>query len=83
MKWATSMVCGYCCLEQPVAPQCKGCSKKLATSACEWDKAGGTRGGTERLVKLPCRMPASWSYQLIGSPNAVPVQRPARAEGAA
>ncbi|EFN58817.1 hypothetical protein CHLNCDRAFT_140631 [Chlorella variabilis] len=33
MKWATSMVCGYCCLEQPVAPQCKGCSKKLATSA--------------------------------------------------
>jgi hypothetical protein len=33
MKWATRMVCGFCSSEQPVAPQCKACGKKLATSA--------------------------------------------------
>lgn len=33
MKWATRMVCGYCSLEQSVAGQCKGCGRKLATTA--------------------------------------------------
>lgn len=33
MKWAKSMVCGYCSLEQRVDSKCTGCSKKLSTSA--------------------------------------------------
>ena len=33
MRWATRMVCGYCSVEQAVAPECKHCSKKLAASA--------------------------------------------------
>ena len=32
MKWAKSMVCGFCSLEQRVDSKCSGCGKKLATS---------------------------------------------------
>jgi hypothetical protein len=31
--WATRMVCGFCSREQSLAPACKYCGKKLATSA--------------------------------------------------
>jgi uncharacterized CHY-type Zn-finger protein len=35
MQWARRMVCGLCSTEQSVAPECKACGKKVATSACE------------------------------------------------
>lgn len=33
MKWAKSMVCGFCSLEQRVDSKCTGCGKKLATTS--------------------------------------------------
>lgn len=47
-KWATSMACGYCSLEQPVAPQCRECGKKLATTA------GATGRGCRGVGALSC-----------------------------
>jgi hypothetical protein len=32
MRWAQRMACGFCSREQPVAPQCVHCGRKLATS---------------------------------------------------
>jgi len=51
MKWAKSMVCGFCSLEQRVDSKCAGCGKKLSTSAsnpngrrtCFWEGGDGQR----------------------------------------
>lgn len=59
MKWATRMVCGYCSTEQALAPACKSCGKKLATSAgagcVAWGGVSWT--GLGRSARLPARRP--------------------------
>lgn len=50
-RWAKSMVCGFCSLEQPVANQCLSCHKKLACAASNplgkatrfWEGGSGCR----------------------------------------
>lgn len=54
MKWAKSMACGFCSLEQRVDSKCTGCGKKLATSASNpngrrtrfWEGGEGQRDKT-------------------------------------
>jgi hypothetical protein len=49
--WASRMVCGFCSREQALAPACKHCGKKLATSGAQpsgrntrhWEGGAGCR----------------------------------------
>ncbi|KAI3436695.1 hypothetical protein D9Q98_006110 [Chlorella vulgaris] len=55
MQWARRMVCGLCSTEQSVAPECKACGKKVATSASAptgrrtrfWEGGKGQRDPTK------------------------------------
>lgn len=58
MKWANTMVCGFCSLEQRVDSRCSGCSKKLTTTSSRpegkntrfWEGGTGQRN-KKRLSK--------------------------------